>query len=152
MQQKAIEKITDSMATFTDTQVPAEPIAEYLKSRCSDDEEFATLVMQEHKTMAKCFDFVYEQAKKHLNGSNGWINDKEVYLMAADYFQLDDEELERKAAEERAGREEKEEEARKHREADARQKADAAKARKDADTKQKAAASKVIDGQMSLFD
>jgi len=106
MEQEAIEKITGSMQDCKEKRVPAEPIARYLTQKCGEDEEFATLVTQEHKTLAKCFDFVFGQVKKHLNGADGWLDDNDVYLMAADYFSLDDERLERQKAEEEAQRQE----------------------------------------------
>ena len=104
MLQEAIKKITDSMEDCTEKRVPAEPIARYLVGKCGEDEELAGLVMQEHKTLQKCFDFVYEQVKNHLNGASGWIEDNDVYMMALDYFSLDDAELERQKAEEEVKR------------------------------------------------
>jgi hypothetical protein len=147
MQQEAIKKITDSVKECAEKRVPAEPIAEFLKKKCGDDEEFAALIMKEHKTLDKCFSFVYEQVKKHLNGSNGWVDDNEVYLMSADYFRLDDEEIERKKAEEEAKRNEE----RRIQEEDRQRKADEDKKQKDFEKKQKAAATKLPEGQMSLF-
>jgi len=85
-----------------DKRVPVEPIAIFLKNKCGEDEEFAGQVMQEHKFMDKCLDFVYQQARKYLNGVSGWIDDNEVYMMAVNYFRLDDLELERKQVKERA--------------------------------------------------
>jgi hypothetical protein len=115
MQRKAIKKITDSMQGCEEKRVPAAPIAKYLKEKCKQDKEFCTLVMQEHKTLEKCFDFVFEQAKNHLNNDGGgWIEDNDVYMMAVDYFNLDDAEIERQKAEEAA----KLEEARRQREAE----------------------------------
>jgi len=152
MQQDAILKINSSTEQSKETRVPAEPIAIYLAKRCEEDAEFAAQVAQEHKTMDKCFSFVYEQAKKHLNGTNGWIDDNEVYSMAVDYFRLDDEELERKKAEE----EEKRKIEKEKRAAEAKEKQDAAVEQKAQETKQKAAkksaASKVLEGQQSLFE
>lgn len=147
MKQEAIKKITDSMQNCNEKNVPAEPIAEFLKGKCSEDEKFATLVMQEHKMLDKCFSFVYEQAKKHLNSSSGWIEDNEVYMMAVDYFSLDDAELEQKKAEEEKRREEerrKREEERKQKEADI-------KEQKTREAKQKAADKKIPEGQLSLI-
>ena len=85
----------------------ASPIIEFVIEKCAVDEEFATLVMQEHKTLEKCLDFVMEQAKKHLNGKSGYIPPNEVFAMVNDYFTMDDAELEAKKAEEAAKREEK---------------------------------------------
>jgi len=114
MQRKAIKKITDNMQDCEEKRIPAEPIARYLKEKCKQDKEFCALVVQEHKTLEKCFDFVFEQAKNHLNNGGGWIEDNDVYMMAEDYFNLDDAEIERQKAEEEAKREE----ARRQREAE----------------------------------
>jgi len=127
MQQEAIEKIAVSMQDCKEKRVPVEPIARYLTQKCGEDEEFATLVTQEHKTLAKCFNFVFGQVKKHLNGADGWLDDNDVYLMAADYFSLDDEQLERQKVEEEAKRAQQ----RQQQEEERRQKAVEAKAQKD---------------------
>jgi len=147
MQQEAIQKITESGHGNHGADL-ANPIIKFITSKCEEDDEFAALVMLEHKTLEKCLDFVMEQAKKHLDGKSGCIPPDEVYLMTMDYFRLDDEALERKAAEE----EEKRRKEREKREAESKRKADEAKAKKEAEAKQKTASSKVIDGQMSLFD
>ena len=155
----AINKIKSSMEGLKEKRVPAEPIIKYLTGRMEDDAEFATLIMQEHKTLQKCFDFVYEQARNHLNNQNGWIDDEEVYLMAADYFLADDAELERQKAETKA----KEDEKRKQREAKNRILAEERKAKTEADNavkaeqkrieaSQKAAKKKQSENQLSLFD
>ena len=104
MQQEAVKKITDGMQDCQEKRVPAEPIARFLTEKCGGDGDFCALVMQEHKTLEKCFAFVYEQAKNHLDSAGGWIEDNDVYMMAIDYFSLDDAELERQKAEEEAKR------------------------------------------------
>jgi len=104
MTEQAIEKITNDDRGREEKYVPAEPIVRFLVNKCSEDAEFCKLVMQEQKTLAKCFTFVYEQVKNHLNREGGWIEDCEVYLMAVDYFNLDDAEAERVKAEEEAFR------------------------------------------------
>jgi len=58
----AINKIKSSMEDLQEKRVPAEPIVRYLTGRLEGDEKFAALIMQEHKTVEKCFDFVYAQA------------------------------------------------------------------------------------------
>jgi len=150
----AIKKINDEFEGLSsENRVPAAPIVKYLTERLQgeNDEELAANVMQEHKTMHKCFDFVYEQAKNHLGSKNGWIEDGEVYAMAVDYFTMDDAELERKKAEEAAKK--AEENARRNEEDAA--KAAEVKAKKDAETKAKKAEKKAeknkTEGQISLF-
>ena len=152
MQQDAILKINSGTEKLKETRVPAEPIAQFLVKMCEEDAELAAQVVQEHKTMDKCFAFVYEQARKHLDGKDGWIDDNEVYLMAVDYFRLDDEALELQKAEEDAKREAETQK----RIAESKEKQAAANEQKAQDAKQKAAkksaASKVLDGQQSLFE
>ena len=98
----AIRKINDGMVGLGEKRVPAAPIAKFLLSRLENDEELAAFVNQDHKTLQKCFDFVHEQALKHLDKKNGWIDDDEVYQMAVDYYFADDAELERQKAEKAA--------------------------------------------------
>ncbi len=148
MTQAAVLKITDGMKDNDNNKVPAEPIAEFLKKKCGEDGEFAALVTQAHKTLAKCLNFVHEQAKKHLNNCSGWIGDDEVYAMAADYFIMDDAEIERKKAEDQAKREE---EARIRRE-ESQRKAEEAKTQKAREARQTAEAAKLDKDQLSLFE
>lgn len=146
MRENAIKKIKESEHKYHGPEL-ANPIAEFVIGKCEEDEEFAALVMQEHKTLLKCLDFIVEQAKKHLNGKAGYIPPEEVYAMANDYFAMDDAALEAKKAEADAKREEE------SKKRDAEQKS--AKAEKDAekkaDAKKKSVEKKQADGQMSLF-
>jgi hypothetical protein len=155
----AIKKIKDSMEGMDEKRVPAEPISKYLINRMESDEQLAAFFVQEHKTLQKCFDFVYEQVKKHLDSKPGWVEDNDVYLMAVDYIIADDAALEKQKAEDEA----KEAEARKVREEqnrilmeERRVKSDSDKAEKDAKKKaeaaKKALEKKQAPGQISLFD
>jgi len=147
MVQTAIEKITAMMADCQEKRVPAEPIMRFLLQKCEGDEEFSGMVTQEHKTLAKCFSFVHEQACNHLDKKNGWIEDDEVYMMAVDYFNLDDEEHERKKAQEAEQREEE----RKQQAAESAQKMAETKELKAKEAKQKSLAKKINEDQLSLF-
>ena len=143
----ALEKINTAMADCQEKRVPAEPIVKYLLEKCGEDEELAGLVIQEHKTLGKCFEFVYEQVKNHLDSKDGWVEDNDVYLMALDYFNLDDAELERRKEQEQAQREQE----RRQREQEYQRKADELKEQKARETKQKALAKKYSEDQLSLF-
>lgn len=117
-----------------DTRVPAQPILMYLVQRCEGgDEDLAEFIMQDIKTLAKCFNHVYEQVKAHLaeelekaknermESYSAWIDDQEVYRFAVDYYvwsaKAEEEaeaeserkriEAQEKAAKEKAEREEK---------------------------------------------
>ena len=140
---EAINKILSSMGNCHESRVPAAPIAEFLEGKCQEDEEFAALVIQEHKTLSKCFSFVYDQAYNHLNHQNGWISDHDVYMMAVDYFALDDEELERQKLEE----EEKRQQERQQREEERQQ-----KAAQEKEAKKNAAELAAGMDQLSLFE
>ena len=145
MKDEAIKKITESEYGNHGEDL-AKPIIEFIIGKC-EEEEFAALVMQEHKTLEKALDFVMEQAKKHLNSKSGYIPPDEVFAMVNDYFVMDDEALERKKAEEAAKREEENK-----RRAEEQRAKDAEKQElKKAEAKKKAAAKKQHEDQLSLF-
>ena len=87
--------------------VPAIPIYNHLKKLCESRIGFADMVLQEHKTLIKCFTYVYEQVKNTLakGSQNAWVADDVVYKLAEDYYCLDDAEIERQKAEEKKKRE-----------------------------------------------
>lgn len=68
----------------------AEPIIGYLLKRCEEDEGVAEDVAQEHKTWDKCFDYIYEQARKQATGNRVAVRDDVVYEWAEDYYHKDD--------------------------------------------------------------
>jgi len=146
MKDEAIKKITESSYDSHGADL-AKPIIEFVVKKCKEDEEFADLVLQEHKTLEKCLGFVMEQAKKHLNGKSGFIPPDEVFAMVNDYFTMDDEALERKKAEEAAKRDE---ESKKRAEEQAAKNAEK-EAQKKAEVKKKASDKKLAEGQMALF-
>lgn len=87
----------------------ADPVIGYLLKRCEEDEGMAEDVAQEHKTWDKCFNYIYEQAKKQATGNFAAVRDDVVYEWAEDYYRKDDkaeeEKKAKKAAEEKAKRE-----------------------------------------------
>ncbi len=85
----------------------AEPVIEYLIERCKESESLAANICQSHKTWDKCYDYIYEQAKKKLSGKSGPIRYDMVYEWAEDYYRLDDKALEEKKAKEEAERKKK---------------------------------------------
>lgn len=76
----------------------AEPIMNYLLKRCQEDEGLAQDVVQEHKTYQKCFDYIYNQARKQSKEDYAWICDDTVYEWAEDYYHKDDKAEEEKKA------------------------------------------------------
>lgn len=107
VKQRAEEKLKKELADAKDKSF-ADPIIGYLLERCREDEGLAEDVVQEHKTWQKCFDYIYNQAKKQTKGNCAVVRDDVVYEWAEDYFHKDDKEEEKKAkkaAEDKAKRE-----------------------------------------------
>lgn len=110
--------------------------------------EMAAAIMQEHKTMDKCWAYISGQARKKIKGSSGYLPDQDVYDMAVAYFMRDDAKEERKKAEDEKKQAEeleqrrKENEARMQKEKEEKEAAQAKKAEKQAQK----------DAQLSLFE
>jgi len=99
-EESAGEKLQRELAGTNDSRIPLKPIVAHLIGLCREDEAFGQKVLQGHKTLQKCCDYVYEQVRQKLNGRSGYLEDDVVYKMAGDYYRLDDAEIERKKAEE----------------------------------------------------
>ena len=108
--EEASVKLEAELETAKSTLLPVFPIVRYLKNKCMVETDFAALVMDEKKSLKKCFDYVTGEVKKALNSQNGWLDDEEVYAYAETYYMTSEEEFERRAAE-KAEEEEKEREA-----------------------------------------
>ena len=124
--EEASVKLEAELETAKSTLLPVFPIVRYLKNKSLADEAFAALVMDEAKTLNKCFAYITGEVKKALNSQNGWLDDEEVYAYAETYYMTSEEEFERRAKE-------KAEEEKKEREA-------VAKKRKEQEEKRKKAA------------
>lgn len=68
----------------------ADPVIKYLLERCEEDCGLGEDVLQEHKTWEKCFDYIYEQARKQAEGNRAAVRDDVVYEWAEDYYHKDD--------------------------------------------------------------
>lgn len=112
IKQIAKEKLEKEMKADKDKTF-AEPVIGYLLKRCEEDLGLAQDVAQEHKTWKKCFDYIYEQARKQAKGSSTAVRDDVVYEWAEDYYHKDDKAEEEKKAKEAAKRKKKEEERKK---------------------------------------
>ncbi len=97
MKQEAKEKLEKEMREATDKKF-AEPIIEYLLKRCAEDEGLSEDVLQKHKTWQKCFDYIYNQAKKHAKENCAIIRYDVVFEWAEDYYHKDDKAEEEKKA------------------------------------------------------
>ena len=107
VKQRAEEKLKKELADAKDKSF-ADPIIGYLLERCREDEGLAEDVVQEHKTWQKCFDYIYNQARKQTKGNCAVVRYDVVYEWAEDYFHKGDKEEEKKAkkvAEDKAKRE-----------------------------------------------
>lgn len=89
----------------------AKPCMDYLKKRCEEDSAICEDILQEHKTWQKCYDYVYDQAKKELNNTSGPVWHETVFEWVEDYFHLDDKAIEEQKTKEAAERKKKLEEA-----------------------------------------
>lgn len=110
VKEKAVDKLQEEMKNAKDTMF-AEPILSYLIKRCGEDAGLSEDVLQEHKTWKKCFDYIYEQAKKLAKGQRQCaVRDDVVYEWAEDYYHKDDKAEEEEKARKEAERKKKEEE------------------------------------------
>lgn len=126
--EEAVLKLEVQLETQKSYMLPVFPIVRYLKNKCLADADFASKVNDEKKTPEKCFRFVAEEVRKALCGSNGWLDDNEVYALAETYF-LTDEVVFEKMEQER-------------KEAEKRRQEEVAKKRKEQEEKRKAAMKK----------
>jgi len=153
---KAQEKLKIELEKVKD-KVFAEPIISYLIKRCEEDKGISEDVLQNHKTLGKCFSYVYSQAKKQAGNQNKCaVRDDVVYEWAEDYYHIDDKAIEEKKAKEEAERKKKQEENTKKVKAIKLEKVEVTEASKVATivtTKVENKKNKVlVEGQLSLFD
>lgn len=130
LNEEASIKLEAELETAKNTLLPVFPIVRYLKNKCMADGNFAALVLDERKTLGKCFDYVMGEVKKALNSQNGWLDDTEVYAYAETYYMTGEEELERIAAEKTEAENKRREEVEKKRKEQEEKRIKAAKANK----------------------
>lgn len=104
MLEKALEKLESQFKAEKDPvrKQFANPILEHLKKRCREDEGLCKDILQEHKTWSRCYSYITQTARKHINGNAGAVLDSTVYEWAEDYYRKDDKaeaEKEKKKAE-----------------------------------------------------
>lgn len=116
---KATQKLSQEAESVSGSNVPAIGIYHFLKGKINnpDDKEaaFAKQVLLKHKALYKCFDYIREiylaKAKgQRKNGENVvgvGADSNEIFAFAEEYYNLDDEAIERKKAEEKALQEKK---------------------------------------------
>ena len=132
----------------------------YLLKRCEEDDGLAEDVLQNHKTWKKCFDYIYEQARKQKSGNCAAVRDDVVYEWAEDYFHLDDKAVEeKKKKEEEKRKKQQKQDAEKRKQQKSKQKTVKEKipektpdAKPMKEVKKQAPKKNEPEGQMSLFD
>lgn len=143
----------------------AEPVIEYLIERCKDSESLAADICQDHKTWEKCYQYIYESARKKLSGKSGPVRSDIVFEWAEDYYRKDDKAEEEKKAKEAAEKKKKEAEKKKEKAAEVKPKTTEKKPAKSEPAKpveekvqevqkpkpQHKKNNKDMDGQMDLF-
>ena len=126
--EEAVLKLEVQLENQKSYMLPVFPIVRYLKNKCLADADFGSKVSNEKKTLEKCFRFVMEGIQKALVGSNGWLDDNEVYALAETYFLIDEAVFEKMEQE--------------RKEAEKRRQEEVAKKRKEQEEKRTAAANK----------
>lgn len=84
----------ESQKEFTDL------VIQYLIRRCKESDSLAADICQEHKTLEKCYAYIYEKAREKLKGKSVLVREDVVYEWAEDYFRLDDKAVEENKAKE----------------------------------------------------
>ena len=128
LNEEAVLKLEVQLETQKSHMLPVFPIVRYLRNKCLEDTDFASNVNDEKKTLEKCFQFVMSEVQKAFGGSNGWLDDNEVYALAEIYFLTDEAVFEKMEQEKK--------------EAEKRRQEEVAKKRKEQEEKRKAAAKK----------
>lgn len=159
LKQSAKEKLEEELKNAKDKNF-ADPVITYLLKRCEEDDGLAEDVLQNHKTWKKCFDYIYEQARKQKSGNCAAVRDDVVYEWAEDYFHLDDKAVEeKKKKEEEKRKKQQKQDAEKRKQQKSKQKTVKEKipektpdAKPMKEVKKQAPKKNEPEGQMSLFD
>jgi len=156
----AAEKIKEQAETASGQNVPAVAIYHYLVDKCENSEDFAKAVLNESKTVSKCFTYITDKAYEAAAAANitadtnnnaplgiGMSSD-EIFALAEEYFTLSDDEIKKRREDARAELEKRRKELRA-----ARQETEKKKAESKKDTEKKSVKpEKAPDAQMSFFD
>lgn len=106
---QARNKLDKELKDIKKQKTLAEPIVKYLMQRINESEALAADIVQEHKTIAKCLNYVIGEARGYLNGKNGAVSENIVYEWSEDYYHMDDKAAEEKRAKELADKKKKQE-------------------------------------------
>lgn len=78
-------EMKDGSAKKYRSEIPAEPIVEYLKAQAGD-EKLAAAVRAKGKSLTECLAHVKAEAKKIVTRETPYLADAVVYKMARDYY------------------------------------------------------------------
>ena len=136
IQSQALAKLELESKSSKNNGAPSIPIYMHLRTKCVNDEAFASLVAVEANALEKCLDYLMEQMKAKATSKTGvqcvGVDAAEVFRVAEDYYRIGEAEFERRRAKKKA-----EDEARRKANVE-KAKAEAAEAKKKkADTKKK---------------
>jgi len=68
-----------------------EVIIEYISEKCTADADYNALVLQPHKSWKRCYDFIFDKARKKAAGKNScYVSDRTVFGWIDEYFKKDD--------------------------------------------------------------
>lgn len=84
---KAIAKITEEMMKLNNPL--AQAIEEHLTGLCTD-EETATKLLADGKSLKNCCDSIRDEAKKRAKDRVAYIPPEEVFKMARDYYGIEE--------------------------------------------------------------
>lgn len=79
-------KLKEELLKNKSNMMPSKEIVNYLINASVINEELKTAVMSEDKTLEECLKHVEKEVKKKLNNRSGYVNDQEVYNIAASYY------------------------------------------------------------------
>jgi hypothetical protein len=136
---KAIEKLENEANSVSGQNVPAIAIYNFLKEKCSEDEIFSGKILIATKSLSKCFSYIMETAyirAKEQHEKSGEVkvgvgmSSDEIFALAVEYFNLDNEAIERKKEEEKKAAEERRKKAEEKRKAERIKNAAKAKSKK----------------------
>lgn len=102
----AVNKLTDEANSVSGQNVPAIAIFRYLVDKVKDDTEFSKCVMREEKTLSKCFTYLTQTALNkgiEQNPSRNpntaltvGMSSAEIFGIVNEYYELTDEEIEKR--------------------------------------------------------
>lgn len=82
----AFGRLDVEVAEYKNNQIPAEPVVDYLKAQCTE-EEFARQVRKKDKSLKECLHQIEEKCKEIQRKENkNWVADMTLFGWARDYY------------------------------------------------------------------